>query len=214
MKRLILSILACLLLAAPALAFDGACQDGEPWQLARMSPAILGASGGACVPEDKDYRTTQANTAVLSFYDTTTDRYCSVSTFTSSSEYIAKSVSVSLKKTNTPTGLMRGLLCGVSDGDPVSCVSSDNTIDVSTLTTSYVWYTFNFSSGYSISSGTQYFVGISGDTIHATNIVEWEAYSSDSDDKVMTNNASGCAGSWIHWDSTAQAYFKVNICTQ
>lgn len=45
MKRLILSILACLLLAAPALAFDGACQDGEPWQLARMNPAILGAAG-------------------------------------------------------------------------------------------------------------------------------------------------------------------------
>lgn len=44
MKRLILSILACLLLAAPALAFDGACQDGEPWQLARMNPAVLGSA--------------------------------------------------------------------------------------------------------------------------------------------------------------------------
>jgi len=47
MKRLCL-ILFVLLLAAPAMAFDGACQDGEPWQLARMNPAILGGGDSGC----------------------------------------------------------------------------------------------------------------------------------------------------------------------
>lgn len=63
MKRLILSILACLLLAAPALAFDGACQDGEPWKLARMNPAVLGSGGSAaaCVPTYGDELATTAN---------------------------------------------------------------------------------------------------------------------------------------------------------
>jgi len=56
MKRLILSILAFLLLAAPVMAcdwintFDGKCSGGEPAQLARMNPAVLGAGVASCTP--------------------------------------------------------------------------------------------------------------------------------------------------------------------
>ena len=62
MKRLLLSILACLLLSAPVLAcdvintFDGACQDGEPVQLAWMGAVGVGASGGGgCTETCGDY---------------------------------------------------------------------------------------------------------------------------------------------------------------
>lgn len=64
MKRL-LTILAFLLLAAPALAcdvlntFDGACYDHQPVQLARMNPAILGSGviAVACgtIGDETDY---------------------------------------------------------------------------------------------------------------------------------------------------------------
>lgn len=47
MNRLLMTLALCLLLCAPAWACDDdACRD-DVGQLARMSPAILGASGGA-----------------------------------------------------------------------------------------------------------------------------------------------------------------------
>lgn len=60
MKRLLLSILACLLSCAPVLAydtiniFDGACRDGEPVQLAWMGSLGVAASGKVACTTSND----------------------------------------------------------------------------------------------------------------------------------------------------------------
>jgi len=82
-----------------------------------------------------------------------------------------------LKKTSTPTGNINIELqtdsSGVPSGSAVSNGTSVN-IDISTLTTSYAWYTFTFSTGPTLTADTQYHLVLQGDnTINGTAYAEW-----------------------------------------
>lgn len=126
MKRLILSILACLLLAAPAMAFDGACQDGEPWQLARMNPAVLGSGGSAaCDTENDSELISQGSNASNASLST----YYVAAPFTVTAGTYVTSYTIMLRDT-TATGNIT--TCGVysdSSGVPGSLIDGTEKTD-------------------------------------------------------------------------------------
>ena len=84
-----------------------------------------------------------------------------------------------LKKTSTPTGNINIEIqtntAGVPSGTAVSNGTSAN-IDVSTLTTSYAWYTFIFSTSPTLVADTQYHLVLQGsNTINGSAYANWGA---------------------------------------
>ena len=84
-----------------------------------------------------------------------------------------------LKKTSTPTGNINIEIQTDSSGKPSGTAVTNGTsanIDISTLTTSYDWYTFTFTTSPSLTSGTQYHIVLQGDnTINGTAYANWGA---------------------------------------
>jgi hypothetical protein len=84
-----------------------------------------------------------------------------------------------LKKVGTPTGNINIEIqtdnSGVPSGTAVTNGTSDN-VDVSTLTTSYDWIEFTFSTNPSLTASTQYHLVLQGDfTVNSSNYVHWGA---------------------------------------
>jgi hypothetical protein len=77
---------------------------------------------------------------------------------------------VSLKKSGSPTGSIWMELWTISGGLPVALVATSHTLDVSTLTSSFVDYTFQFDFMPQITSGSYYALIMNGNfTVSATN---------------------------------------------
>lgn len=214
MKRLILSILAFLLLAAPALAFDGACQDGEPWQLARMNPAVLGASSGAADCTETDSYTTRTY-GILLGYDSSPDRWCGRTAFTASGTgtYTVKNIQLQIKKVNSGAQTLTVSMCD-SDGKS-NCVVWDDTISVASQGTGNDnWASVNDSSGKSLSNGTVYTIIVSSDAIDATNYFSLGYQGSTGSVDIVSNDKSGCSGGWATQQTAAVFNLKLNTCAQ
>lgn len=140
MKRLILSILACLLLAAPALA-------DEPVQLAWMNPAVLGsAAGGSAwfgVTAEGASNATADNKNI----------YCRALDTPANSGTVSK-ISIYGSFTGTTNDLKLGLYTD-SGGEPSSLVGTETTFNnIGEL--SLGWHEFDVS--YSVVGSTGYWI--------------------------------------------------------
>lgn len=86
-------------------------------------------------------------------------------------------VRVWLKKTGSPTGNINVEIQTDSSGVPSKSAVSNGTsanVDISTLTTSYAWYTFTFSTNPSLTAGTQYHLVLQGsNTVNGTAYAQW-----------------------------------------
>ena len=121
-----------------------------------------------------------------------------------------------LKKTGTPAGtdtltlVIQTNSSGVPSGSAVTNGTS-NTVDISdTLTTSYAWVEFTFTTNPSLTAGTQYHLVLQGAfTISTSNYVQWGA---DNYDIVYANGSMSYYDdtTWIT-DSLYNACFEVYI---
>lgn len=67
------------------------------------------------------------------------------------------SIQLYLKKQGTPTGNLTVYIWNTSGGTPSALVGTSSNVDVSTLTTSFAWYTFTFTTPVNITGGSDYF---------------------------------------------------------
>lgn len=201
MKRLILSILACLLLAAPALAFDG----GEPWQLARMNPAVLGV-GVACGPlgDRSDGSSEQV------WGKTSASGYLAGS-FSPSDSGSIHAVSVRLRDSGSPTETIQLAICTSGGGSPpkptTSCTNADNVFSGTTGT--FEWFEGLFSSGYNVAKDEMYFIRLFTSQADDTNYYRIE-FNNDVAGFNTVLSSDGTTYSSI--DSTAQFNYRVTTC--
>ena len=101
----------------------------------------------------------------LKDYHNTGDSYTSSSTntsfvaqtFTASSDYKLSTVKLKIRKGSTNPGDITVELQATSSGTPTgTALATSDAVSGLTLTTSLAWYSFGFSSEYSIVSGTEY----------------------------------------------------------
>lgn len=118
-----------------------------------------------------------------------------------------------LKKTSTPTGNINIAIqtnnSGVPSGTAVTNGTSEN-LDISTLTTTYQWYTFTFFTNPSLTVGTQYHIVLQGsNTINGTAYAQWGV---DNYDVVYPDGSISVydASTWIA-DTIYDAIFEVYI---
>lgn len=93
---------------------------------------------------------------------------------------ILKSVILNLSKAGVPTGQLQ---CQIRDVNGTTTIATaDATLDVSTLTTSPLDYTFTFASGVTLSTGTVYSIVLTmtSGSLSGVNYVAWENNTTDS----------------------------------
>jgi len=147
-------------------------------------------------------------------------------------------VALSLKKTAAPTGNIWLEIWSDSPGAPSAQLLADSAvIDISTLTTSFVSYNFDFTIPINVVAGTTYYLVLqANNAIDGVNYAQWEhansdAYSNGSPfkhdgsvawtsngtlDQVFNTQYQGGWGAWSEpwsfWvDSTAEAAFTPSI---
>lgn len=130
------------------------------------------------------------------FGDTATNTNVSQGFKCNTSSTVTK-VRLWLKKVGAPTGNITVSIetdsSGVPSGTSVSNGDSSN-VDVSTLTTSYGWIVFTFSTNPSLTAGTQYHLVVKGTfSVSSSNYVDWGV---DSYDVIYPN------GTMSHYDGT------------
>lgn len=214
MKRL-LTILAFLLLAAPAMAFDGACQDGEPWQLARMNPAVLGASSGAACGALTTTRTDGTQRAPVS-YNTNNELYMA-SSFQATASGDIKTVYIWIKDEGTPSTLPAYLylyLCAGNGTNPnaIGTCTQSTTTNVTDPGGTYVKKKYKFA-GFSITSGTEYWLIATSSygSNNATNAFVIQHNGSVTGDHIFD---SPDGANWNTWDTTGQWNLEITSCDE
>ena len=140
-------------------------------------------------------------------------------TWTNGDQYLAQGFQVSgadssgsvklwLKKVGTPTGNLTVKIYDDSGGDPNALVTNgtSDTVAASSLSTSYGWTTFTFSTPPSLSGSTQYHLRLeTADSYNMANYVVWGGDSSSP--AYASGELKGYAGSWSA--KTADACFEV-----
>lgn len=87
--------------------------------------------------------------------------------WTTSAAYSVRRVDVGLAKANSPTGTLSLMIFDDSAGSPGSLVATaSNTLDISTITTSCVYYTF-YLPATALSDATAYHIVLDSDTTNA-----------------------------------------------
>ena len=170
-----------------------------------------GGVAGCTAVESNVYDT--RTSGVIIAYDTTTDRWCAKSTFVAERTETVKNIQLQLKKNGSPTMTLTVSMCD-SDGTS-NCVEWDDIVDAATdvgteLTS---WTSINDTTGKNLTATNSYTLLISANAINATNNVAW-GYQAIGSTPVLSNNASGCSGTWVNTVANAVGNMKTNTCPQ
>ena len=71
-------------------------------------------------------------------------------------------VMINIKKTGSPTGNIKVQIRGTSSGTPTGEVLAEEELDISTITTSYDWYTISFTAPAVLAAATTYHLSFTG----------------------------------------------------
>jgi hypothetical protein len=136
---------------------------------------------------------------------------CAGEEFDASSDYDVHSVEVKLYKNGSPTGNITLSLCTDSGGSPSVCTDSGDTLDASTVVASPgAFYTFDFSTPYSVSNGTTYWIKVTKATFSTTNYV-YVLYNGVGSHSIERSGNADCTA-WTSVDSSAEGVYKINGC--
>ena len=134
-------------------------------------------------------------------------QYGHYTTFTATDDYYITRVSVPLKKSGSPSMNVKCRIYSESGNKPDSLLGvSTTTLDVSTLTTSYVYTDFDFV-GVSISSGVTYCIALVPDAQDSGNYPLWQVDNSE------VGEYRGYSDTGLVWTATyvnQKCNFKIN----
>lgn len=141
--------------------------------------------------------------------DTTVDRYCLLATFQADFTDTVDAVSVYLTKEGTPTQSVTVSVCDSSGGatpEPSNCVDTSTTIDMSTFSNGWS-ATLDLTSGFTMTSASEYIVIVEADAIDASNYIHWSL--DDETEYHRTNPSANCGGTWADKGDDATGCFRL-----
>lgn len=199
MKRLFLTLL-CL------LTF---CGIADARMLQGIAGAVTAASCGITEVQE-----TQNEYALLG-EDVSVDTIYIYGVFTTTSEQVLKTAYVYLKKNNSPTFNIRMFIYDTANSKPTGsplCTSDADYLS-SSLTTSFQWIKFQFSSGCSLNNAKKYAIvlfDVEG-TVSASSVVMW-GLNSDATGASYGYSADG--STWTATSNDDQMDFRLTTCAE
>lgn len=180
--------------------------------MARMNSYVAGVSTSTCTYTSKN---AQTGTGADLSYTAEASRNRAIS-FTANGTYSPRRITVSLKKTNSPTVTMEFLIrqdAGESTSitsPGTAIISLSATLSASTLTTSYADYDIDITEleTASLTNGNVYWMQIYGGN-SATNYVQWQYSASGSEEYDYT---TAPPTTWSEGDTSVTGNFTIWSC--
>lgn len=216
MKRTISTLLLVLLCLTPVLTYGTECEDScsDPVQLARMSPAILGASSGAvCSQSTPEAQETQNDYCTIMV--SAGNNYRSGS-FTANGSGNRLTLYVYACKAGSPVAHTVKICTDDGTGPPglptTTCTTSDSTYTPSTAcTTSFEWDKITFST-MSVTNGSMYHVTIGREgAADSINYIRWGQNTEVTGQQCAK---SADATTWSSVDGSCQQDFRLKVCAE